>query len=206
MTVGIYLIIILILGYFSVNLRARLNLKWLKPFTWLGIFIHEASHALACIITGGKVVGFQVSSTAGSVSHYKSKVPIIGPMLVAIAPIIGGLIAIGLLNKFWLGTSLGITSSDIWRTFLNVVSTFNFLSLSTWVLIILFLNVGVMLGPSVQDLKNIWPLVVLSFFIKSEEVAQILSLVIVLIAINIILFFMIWLVKILFKKPSYGNY
>ena len=206
MTVGIYLIIILILGYFSVNLRARLNLKWLKPFTWLGIFIHEASHALACIITGGKVVGFQVSSTAGSVSHYKSKVPIIGPMLVAIAPIIGGLIAIGLLNKFWLGTSLGITSSDIWRTFLNVVSTFNFLSLSTWVLIILFLNIGVMLGPSVQDLKNIWPLVVLSFFIKSEKVAQILSLVIVLIAINIILFFMIWLVKILFKKPSYGNY
>jgi len=206
MTVGIYLIIILILGYSSVNIRERMGLKWLKPFTWLGIFIHEASHALACIITGGKVVGFHISSTAGSVSHYKSKVPIIGPMLIAIAPIFGGLLAVGALNQFWLGTSLGFVSSNVWETFLVVVLSLNFSTLATWVLIILFLNIGVMLGPSIQDLKNIWPLVIVSFFIKSEEVAQILALVIVLIVINIILFLLIWLIKSLFKKPTYGNY
>lgn len=207
MTIGIYLIIILILGYLSVNIRERwLRIKWLKPLTWLGIFIHEASHAIACFLTGGKVIGFRVSSTAGSVTHYKSKVPIIGPMLIAIAPLLGGLAVIGLLNHFWLKTSLGFTSSNIWETFLSVISSFNFLTLETWVLIILFLNIGVMLGPSVQDLKNIWPLVILSFFIKSDEVAQILALVIALIAINIILFLLIWLIKSLFVKNSLAGH
>ncbi len=204
MTIGIYLIIILALGYFSVNLRERLKLKCLKPLTWLGIFVHEASHAIACFLTGGKVVGFKVSSTSGSVTHYKSRVPIVGPMLIAIAPLLGGLVVIGLINNFWLKTSLGFISSNIWETFLSAIASFNFLTLETWILIILFLNVGVMLGPSVQDLKNIWPLVILSFFIKSDAVAQIFALVIVLITINIILFLLIWLVKSLFaKKPGY---
>ncbi|HBV02337.1 MAG TPA: hypothetical protein DEB69_02850 [Candidatus Komeilibacteria bacterium] len=205
MTIGFYLIVILVLGYCSVNLRERLNLAWLKPLTWLGIFIHESSHALACIITGGRVTGFQVNARAGAVSHYQAKVPVIGPMLIAIAPILGGLAAIGLLNHFWLQTSLGVSSASIWLTFLDVVRSFNFLTLSAWALIVLLLNVGVMLGPSVQDLKNIWPLVILSFFISSQAVAQILALVIVLIAINIILFFLIWLIKSLFKKP-YAHY
>lgn len=200
MTIGIYLIIILILGYFSVYLRERLNLKWLKPLTFLGIFIHESSHAIASLITGGKVTGFQVSSRAGSVTHYPSKVPIIGPLLVAIAPLLGGLVVIGIINNFWLKTSLDVTSANLLLTWQAVIANFNLLTWQGWVLIILCLNIGVMLGPSVQDLKNIWPLVVLSFFIKTESLAQILALVIVLIAINVILFLILWLLRKLFIK------
>lgn len=208
MTIGIYIIIILILGYFSVYIRERwLNLKWMKPLTWLGILIHESAHALLCLLTGGRVTGFRVTSTEGYVTHYRPKVPILGPMLTAIAPLLVGLIIIGVLNNFWLKTSLSITSPDIWENFSAVILSLNLFAWPTWILLIIFLNIGVTLGPSVADLKNIWPLVILSFFIKSEEVAQILASVIVLIAINIILFLLICLIKSLFiKKQAYGNY
>jgi len=199
MTIGIYLIIILILGYFSVYLRERLNLKWLKPLTFLGILIHENSHALASLITGGKVTSFKVSATSGSVTHYPSRVPIIGPMLVAIAPLLGGLAVIGLVNYLWLETSLGVSSANLLLTWQSVIASLNLLTWQGWVLIILFLNVGVMLGPSVQDLKNIWPLVILSFLIKTESLAAILALVVVLIAINVVLFLILFMIKRLFK-------
>jgi len=107
MTIGIYIIIILALGYLSVYIRERyLNVKWMKPLTYIGIFIHELCHAIACYATGGKVVGFNVSSTQGSVEHYQPKVPILGPILVAIAPLLGGLAIVGLLNKVLLINSL----------------------------------------------------------------------------------------------------
>lgn len=200
MTIGLYLISILILGYFSVYLRERLNLKWLKPLTFLGIFIHESSHAIASLITGGKVTGFKATSREGSVTHYPSKVPIIGPLLVAMAPLLGGLVVIGLVNNFWLKTSLDVTSANLLLTWQAVIANFNLLTWQGWALVILCLNIGVMLGPSVQDLKNIWPLVILSFFIKTESLAQILALVIVLIAINVILFLILWLLRRLFIK------
>lgn len=67
-----------------------------------------------------------------------------------------------------------------------------------------------MMGPSVEDLKNIWPLVLLSFFIHSESLAKILALVIALIIVNILLFLLILLVKYFLqrKRPNrqaYGN-
>src|SRR3989344_3647911 len=114
MTVGFYIISILILSYFSVYIRERwLRLKWLKPLTWLGIFIHESAHALFCVLTGGRVTGFRVTSTEGYVTHYRPKVPVIGPMVTSIAPMIVGLVVIGILNHFWLKTSLGITSANL---------------------------------------------------------------------------------------------
>ncbi|MCX6785654.1 MAG: M50 family metallopeptidase [Candidatus Komeilibacteria bacterium] len=211
MTIGIYIIIILALGYISVYIRERwLNLKWMMPLTWLGIFIHESAHALACVISGGQVTGFRVTSREGYVTHYRPKVPVIGPMVTAIAPMIFGLIIMGILNHFWLKTSLGITSINIWDNFVKVVSNLNPLTWSGWILLIIFLNIGVMMGPSVEDLKNIWPLVLLSFFIHSESLAKILALVIALIIVNILLFLLILLVKYFLqrKRPNrqaYGN-
>ena len=207
MTVGFYIISILILSYFSVYIRERwLRLKWLKPLTWLGIFIHESAHALFCVLTGGRVTGFRVTSTEGYVTHYRPKVPVIGPMVTSIAPMIVGLVVIGILNHFWLKTSLGITSANLWENFLAVGSNLNPFTWQAWVLLAIFLNIGVMIGPSLADLKSIWPLVIISFFINSNALAQILVLVIIMIGFNILLFLIILLVKKLVNKnqPRYS--
>ena len=207
MTVGFYIISILILSYFSVYIRERwLRLKWLKPLTWLGIFIHESAHALFCVLTGGRVTGFRVTSTEGQVTHYRPKVPVIGPMVTSIAPMIVGLVVIGILNHFWLKTSLGITSANLWENFLAVGSNLNPFTWQAWVLLAIFLNIGVMIGPSLADLKSIWPLVIISFFINSNALAQILVLVIIMIGFNILLFLIILLVKKLVNKnqPRYS--
>lgn len=189
MTIGIYILIIMALGYASVYLRERwLIAGWMMPLTWLGIFIHESCHALACLITGGRVTGFRVTAREGYVTHYRPKVPIIGPMLTAIAPMFFGLIIIGLLDHFWLKISLNITTINIWDNFVQVIINLNPLTLSGWILIALLLNIGVMLGPSLADLKNIWPLILISFFIRSQSLAMILSLVIALILVNIMIF------------------
>ncbi len=201
MTIGIYILIILVLGYISVYLRERwLIAKWMMPLTWLGIFIHESCHAVACVITGGQVTGFRVTSREGYITHYRPKVPIIGPMLTAIAPMFFGLIIIGLIDHFWLKTSLNITTINIWDNFTQVVANLNPLNLSGWILIALMLNIGVMLGPSLEDLKNIWPLILISFFISSEALAQILALVIALIAVNIMLFVLIIAIRAIMNK------
>src|SRR3989344_339146 len=201
MTVGIYIIIILILGYFSVYLRERyLNLKWLVPFTWLGIFIHESAHALFCLLTGGKVINFHVTAREGYITHFRPRVPVIGPLVTAIAPLIFSLIIIGILNHFWLKTSLCVTSFNIWENFINVVYALNPLTWPAWELLIIFLNIGVMMGPSVEDLKSIWLLVLLSFFIHSQSLAQVLSLVIAMIIVNVILFLLILLIKYFFQR------
>ena len=70
------------------------------------------------------------------------------------------------------------------------------------VLLVIFLNIGVMLGPSVADLKTIWPLIAASFFINSEGLAQVLALVIAMIIVNIILFLVILLLKKLLTKKN----
>jgi hypothetical protein len=199
MTIGLYIIIILALGYLSVFIRERyLDVKWMKPFTYIGIFIHELCHSLACYATGGKVVGFNVSSTQGSVEHYQPKIPILGPILVAIAPLLGGIAIVGLLNKIFLANSLTIQSVNIWENLVSIFSSLNFLTWQSWLLIVFFLNIGVMIGPSSQDLKNIWLPVVLSFFLNIPEISQILAFAIALIIINLLLFFIIWFVKTLF--------
>jgi hypothetical protein len=204
MTIGIYIIIILILGYFSIYLReVWLRLKFIKPLTWLGVFIHESAHAVFCLLTGGRVTGFRVTTAEGYITHYKPKVPVIGPMLTAIAPLLVGLLLMGSLNYFWLKGSLDLTSANIWENFSKVILSLNPLNWQTYVMLAIFLNIGVMVGPSLADLKSIWPLVILSFFVESEALARVLSLMIVLIIINILLFLIIlFFKKIMFKEVA----
>jgi len=201
MTVGIYLLIILVLGYISVYLRENyLEFKWMLPLTFIGIFIHESAHALFCLLTGGKVTGFRVTPHEGSVTHYRPKVPVIGPMLTAIAPMLVGLIVMGIISHFWLNTAITIDSTNVWTAIVKVLSSLNPFTLHAWILALILLNIGVMLGPSVEDLKSIWPLIILSFFIHSTSLAQILTLVIALISVNILLFVLIIIARIFLNK------
>ena len=42
----------------------------MKPFKLLAVFVHEANHALACILTGGHVDGLEVNMNEGGVTKY----------------------------------------------------------------------------------------------------------------------------------------
>lgn len=207
MTIGIYILIIMALGYASVYLRERwLIAGWMMPLTWLGIFIHESCHALACVISGGQVTGFRVTSREGYITHYRPRVPIIGPMLTAIAPMLFGLVIIGLVNHFWLKTSLTIDTANIWENFTAIIRNLNPFSVSGLVLLILMLNIGVMLGPSLADLKNIWPLILISFFIHSQSLAMVLSLVIALMLANVMLFVLIIAVRAIVNNKKRNGF
>jgi len=56
-----------------------------------------------------------------------------------------------------------------------------------WALIVLFLNAGAMLGPSFQDLKNIWPLLLVLFFVQFPFIANLGLLAVSLIVVNIMI-------------------
>jgi len=200
MTIGIYLLILLGLGYLTVYLRERfVNWKILKPITWLGIFIHEGCHALACLVMGGKITGFRVTSTEGSVTHYWPKVPIIGPFAVAVAPLLGGLLILGTVNHFVLSDALN-NSGGLLSSLSSVWQLLTGFTWSSLVILFFLLNVGVMIGPSLEDLKNIWPIIVLLLFLKNSGVIELLSLAIVLVFLNICFFLLFLLIKKIWNR------
>ena len=54
-------------------------------------------------------------------------------------------------------------------------------------MILFFLNVGAMIGPSWQDLKNIWPMLIILLFFSYSLFDYLGFLAIVLILINILI-------------------
>lgn len=205
MNIGIIIIIITALGYFSNFLNNKyLNNTFSIILYFVGAFIHETSHAIACIITGAKIKEFKIFSRQPKVSHYKSKIPILGQTLISLAPMLGGFVFLFLINKFLLNNYLSIYEINNWKDLilipLNIISQINLYQWQSWVLILLSLNVGAMIGPSLQDLKNIWPVLIILFFVKWTLLTNIGILIIGLIVTNIILQLTFILIKNIFKK------
>jgi hypothetical protein len=77
----------------------------------------------------------------------------------------------------------------------------NLLQWQSWVMILLLFNAGAMLGPSTQDLKNVWPVLIVLFFINSPTLAGLGLAALGLIMANIILqiaaIVLLWLVRLL---------
>ena len=192
LTIGIVIIIISALGYFSNWINWQfLNYKINHLLYYFGAFIHETSHALLCILTGAKIHKYKVISEQPQVTYSNSKIPILGNLLISIAPILGGLTFLFLLNKFFLSNQFIMPAFSNWKFFLNDFSKFitqiNLTKWKDWVLLFLFLNMGAMLGPSPQDLKNVWWLIIILMFIPSLFFTHLGLLAIAFILINIIL-------------------
>ena len=98
----------------------------LKPFKLLAVFIHEFSHASACWLTGGSVVGLEVRLNEGGVTRYRGGCQrIVVPAgylggavwgavgTVACASAAGRLAIVGVLGAALLYTLLG--SLFLWR-------------------------------------------------------------------------------------------
>ncbi len=205
MNLGILIIIISVLGYFSNYLNySYLNYSLLHWLYYLGVIIHESSHALLCIFTGARITEFKIFTKQPHVSHAKSKIPILGQALISLAPMAGGFLFLYLINKYLLSNYLIIneisTWSEIFSVPLNILSQINIATWQGWIIILLSLNVGAMIGPSSRDLKNIWWVFIVLFFIKWPFLINIGLLIIGLIITNIIIQLSLILLLKIFKK------
>lgn len=156
--------VIELLSYFYQKLF--IGFSPLRAFLFLGVFIHEFSHYLACKITLAPVHQFKVGRLGGHVQHGRSRIPLLGGMLISLAPLIVGIVLLIFL-LFWVGqTSL----KDFWQSFSagelssasllfayakNLISNVSIISWQFWLWLFLSLNILAVFAPSKQDLKNI---------------------------------------------------
>ncbi len=192
MALGVVIIAVTALAYVSNSINWRyLNYGPVRFLYHLGALIHESSHAMLCVLTGAKIEKFDAFSREPHVIYRKSKIPIIGNILISTAPIVGGLLFLFLVNKFILGNYFVIPTASGWAgIFTEVLDILKQLKLSewqSWVMVFLSLNAGAMMGPSAKDLKNIWPALVVLLFVDSPFLASLGTLVLSLIVINILI-------------------
>ena len=147
----VLLVLAYFVDYFLINsfLGSRYRL-----FVAPGVIVHESSHALACLITGAKIVKISFfSKDGGFVKHHKPIVPIVGPILISIAPLIVSIVLFYFLARFLqLESSLNLNSS-----FTNLKSLFKTIDFTSWLnllIIYVILSIAVTMTPSKQDLVN----------------------------------------------------
>lgn len=183
MTFGVALIIVVALGYMSNWLNWRfLNHPVVRLSYYAGTLVHECSHALVCLLTGARIQKFKVFSREPQVVHGPSKIPFIGGPLISIAPLFGGLLFLWLMNHYLLGgafsfgqmgslvASWAAPGADWLRPITNALSLLAQLrpfEWQSWLMVFLALNMGAMLGPSIQDLRNMWPALIVACFVPS---------------------------------------
>ena len=133
-----------------------------RVFVGPGIILHELSHALLCFFTGAKINSISFfDKNGGSVQHKPSKIPILGPILISVAPFIFGAAAIYFLSRK-IGMSapnlaaVDISKEGIIAFFRLALTSFNFKDILTLVIFYLILSFSVTMVPSFQDLRNMF--------------------------------------------------
>lgn len=195
MNLGVVIVLIAAVGFVSNTLNWRyLNYGVIRFLYYIGAFVHETSHAVLCVLTGAKIVEFKVFSSQPRVVHRKSKLPILGGMLMSFAPMAGGLLFLFLVNRYLLGSYFSIPRFSNWHDLrdtavlsLRFLAQIDLRQWQSWAMILLLFNVGAMIGPSPQDLKNIWPVLIVLFFIRSPFFADLGSLALSLVLVNLII-------------------
>ncbi len=194
-----------------------------RIFVAPGIVVHEFSHALLCLLTGAKITKISLfDKEGGSVSHQPSRLPVIGPILISIAPFVFGT---GLIVLFahWLGlkgtdlSSLQPTVPSALTFAKSLLSQFNFHDLHNWLILYLTLSVAVTMTPSRQDIMNIALLLVTVFvifyslfqftkyhlslsFLPFDKIITLLTAVIILLIFSLVLSMIIFAVSKIIKK------
>lgn len=162
MTNLIVLIVAIIIISYGINMLLLYSVGGMyRLFVAPGIILHELSHAFACLITGAPIESINVfKKDGGDVKHGKPKIPVIGQLLISLAPFVVGALAIYFLSKL-----LGINDSNVSDLSLNTgqfvdwikhaFTGTNLTDWKSWVAIYLVLSIAVTMTPSSQDMKNI---------------------------------------------------
>ena len=133
-----------------------------RVFVGPGIILHELSHALLCFFTGAKINSISFfDKTGGSVQHKPSKIPVLGPILISVAPFIFGAAAIYFLSRKIGINGPNLAAVDISRQgiitfFKSALGSFNFRNILTDVILYMILSISVTMVPSFQDLRNMF--------------------------------------------------
>lgn len=132
-----------------------------RVFVAPGVIVHEMSHAMGCLLTGAKVSSVNVfKKDGGEVRHLPPRIPIIGQIIISLAPFIVGAIVIYLLAKAVgvktteLGSQTQFARSPV-ASIWEMVKTIDFRSIRSWLSLYLITTVAVTMTPSTQDLRNI---------------------------------------------------
>lgn len=207
-TIGIIILAISFLGYISNWLNWRfLNYKANQWLYYLGAFVHETSHAIFCFLMRAKISEYKIFTSQPHVSYSKPRVKLIGDFLISIAPIIGGLTFLFFVNKYLLTNNFIMPEFSSWQSlptdFLQFIKQIDITKWQNWLALFFFFNVGAMISPSWQDLKNVWLVMIILLFIPWNFFTHLGLLAVSLILINIILqIILIIIISILkfFKK------
>lgn len=221
MTQFTVLIVAIIVLSFGINMLLLYSVGGLyRIFVAPGIILHEFSHAFACLITGAPIESINVfKKDGGEVKHGKSKVPVIGQLLISLAPFIVGALAIYFLSKLIGINSSSISNfniSDAFGWVKNAFSNIDIADWKSWVAIYLVLSVAVTMTPSVQDMKNISltiiSLVIIGFilsryldwslnlnFLSNPALITILSTTLILLLFGLVLSILVFAIKGIFK-------
>lgn len=132
-----------------------------RLFVVPGVIVHELSHALFCVLTGAKITKISLfDKEGGSVEHEKAKVPVVGQILISLAPILVGLAVLAYISKkIGLEPSIidldKVSMAQIFGQLKALVGHLNPPNYQRIVLVYFLLSVIVTMSPSIQDLRNI---------------------------------------------------
>jgi hypothetical protein len=197
MTLGLIIVLVTLCGYASNWLNWKLlNSRVTRASYRIGTLVHEGSHALLCLVTGAKIREFSFMSQQPHVIHSDPKLPIIGKALISSAPIFGGMLFLFLLNLLLFDGIFTFGSP------LDLLAQLNPLQWQSWVLLLVILNAGAMLGPSLQDLRNMWPVLLILCFVNLTPLADIGLMALNLITANIVIQCALIIPIMVFKKHS----
>ncbi|MEI6144664.1 MAG: hypothetical protein WCP91_03655 [Candidatus Berkelbacteria bacterium] len=142
-----------------------------------GVIIHELAHGFACLFTGAKVSEMALfEKDGGHVKHTRPKVPIIGPVIISLAPLIAGIVIIYFASKYLSTGDLnifkhGFTSKAVIATNSAIIKNLVHFSLRNWILLYIVISTAVTMVPSRQDFINAFLpllLLILAFLIVSK--------------------------------------
>lgn len=221
----IIIISILVLS-FGINMMLSYSTGgFYRIFVAPGIILHELSHAFFCLLTGAKVISIDMfKKEGGEVKHGHSKVPILGPILISLAPFVVGALAIFFLSKYVGFKTIGISEisfnfQSVSQWFIESMKSINFGNIRTVVAFYLVLSIAVTMIPSVTDMKNIFFSIIAVFivvfiiirytsfrpnlsFLITPELVSILITVLALLILAFFLSIVIFAIKNMFSPTS----
>lgn len=193
-----------------------------RIFVAPGIILHELSHSLLCVLTGAQITKVSFfDKNGGSVQHGPSRVPVLGPIMISLAPFFFGLIAI-----FFMARLIGLKQVDLSALHLSYDSVIHFIrsvfsqidlhSWRNWLILYLTLSVAVTMTPSGQDLKNISLILILlgivTFlllrytsvnlnlsFLPLQKIILLLGTVAILLILSLVLSMLVYAISKIFK-------
>lgn len=163
-----FIVFLMISGYLTSFLFTRTTAGlFYRILVAPGIIVHELSHAVACIFVGAKIVSIDVfNPRGGEVQHTQSNVPILGNILISLAPMLVGSLVLFYFSSILNFIQIETVNLGFREIVFNGLSAFynsiNLLSWQFWLMIYIVFNITATMAPSKQDVKNVfWDLIAL---------------------------------------------